>query len=340
MAEFDTRIQQKIDTQINFETQNPILLNGELAIVKMTDGSIKFKIGNGTLNFNSLDYVGKEIVEQLVQIQQELDNIPDVSEFVTAIDEVQQVSAITPEFVQSFNGRSGNVLPQNGDYTAEMVGAAPAGFGWGDTVPLIQATSADEPYETYCQKIDAVLSGMSNRTAKLINAYPPQIYGRAATTVSILYKPDDSYASLFNVGSADISFSGWRMFKAGGVWYPFEWVNPPMQLGVEYRTTERFNGKPVYTMLFDFGYMPVDTGKVVAHNITNIEQMLTVTGSVVGGAANIPTQSWMNGYWENNVDLIADRTNIQILTKNCNTSFTENITAYITLKYTKTTDQG
>lgn len=32
---------------------------------------------------------------------------------------------------------------------------------------------------------------------------------------------------------------------------PWEWVNPPMELGVEYRTTERYLGKPVYTKLLD-----------------------------------------------------------------------------------------
>ena len=32
-----------------------------------------------------------------------------------------------------------------------------------------------------------------------------------------------------------------------------EWVNPPMALGVEYRTTERWNGKVVWTVLVDCG---------------------------------------------------------------------------------------
>ena len=31
-----------------------------------------------------------------------------------------------------------------------------------------------------------------------------------------------------------------------------EWFNPPMKLGEEYRTTERYQGKPVYTMLLQF----------------------------------------------------------------------------------------
>ncbi len=31
-----------------------------------------------------------------------------------------------------------------------------------------------------------------------------------------------------------------------------EWLNPPMLLGVEYRTTEQYLGKPLYTMLLQF----------------------------------------------------------------------------------------
>lgn len=39
----------------------------------------------------------------------------------------------------------------------------------------------------------------------------------------------------------------------GGAWQPWEWENPPMVLGTEYRTTERWNGRPVYIKLIDAG---------------------------------------------------------------------------------------
>ena len=39
-------------------------------------------------------------------------------------------------------------------------------------------------------------------------------------------------------------------------WQPWEWVNPPMTLGVEYRTTERYLGKPVYAKLINLGKLP------------------------------------------------------------------------------------
>lgn len=39
---------------------------------------------------------------------------------------------------------------------------------------------------------------------------------------------------------------------SGGEVGPIEWINPPMELGVEYRTTERHLGKPVYTQIVQF----------------------------------------------------------------------------------------
>lgn len=35
----------------------------------------------------------------------------------------------------------------------------------------------------------------------------------------------------------------------GGEGYPWEWVNPPMEIGVEYRTVERYDGEPVFVTL-------------------------------------------------------------------------------------------
>ena len=86
---------------------------------------------------------------------------------------------------------------------------------------------------------------MPDKTAKLVRAYPPAVYGNAGTTISLLYKSDANYAVLSNIGSADAGLCGWRMFKqrypsssSPAVWMPFEWEHPPMRTGIEYRTTE------------------------------------------------------------------------------------------------------
>lgn len=49
----NTRIQQKADTSSNWTSSNPVLLRGELGFETDT---LKFKIGNGTSNYSSLEY--------------------------------------------------------------------------------------------------------------------------------------------------------------------------------------------------------------------------------------------------------------------------------------------
>ena len=45
-----------------------------------------------------------------------------------------------------------------------------------------------------------------------------------------------------------------------------EWVNPPMILGIEYRTTERFNGYPVYKRAVNIGDITGDGKATFASN--------------------------------------------------------------------------
>ena len=62
------------------------------------------------------------------------------------------------------------------------------------------------------------------------------------------------------------------------------WFNPPMLTGVEYRTSEYFGGKPVYTKLISCGAMPTFEEysmvgeKSVKHGITNIKQIVSTGG--------------------------------------------------------------
>ena len=57
-----------------------------------------------------------------------------------------------------------------------------------------------------------------------------------------------------------------------------EWLNPPMEWGVEYRTTERYNSKPVYVKSMGLGTMPAaSTLKSVSFG-TGTEVGIDVTG--------------------------------------------------------------
>lgn len=238
--------------------------------------------------------------------------------------------------VNSFNGRTGAVMPAAGDYTAAMVGAAPGGFGWGDSIGMIRAQIADESYETYCAKVEAILATMPDNTAKLVGAYPPMLSGNATNTVSVLYKGDNNYAGLFNLGSLDVALSGWRMIKLrypspsyDPVWMPFEWVNPPMTPGVEYRTVERWNGSPVYVKCVYCGQMA--DGAEIEHGIKNINHVIRYEGMRGGIAMPQIYNHSLTDVWTAYV-ACADRTKILLA---AGTSAAGGNT-HVTMWYTKT----
>lgn len=66
MPTFNVRVQQKRDTEVNFTSQNPVLLLNEVVYVDMTAGGIQMKIGDGTSHFNDLPYIelGAEAINE------------------------------------------------------------------------------------------------------------------------------------------------------------------------------------------------------------------------------------------------------------------------------------
>lgn len=116
------------DTDANWKAVNPVLADGEQIAVKMTDGSIRYKIGNGSSDYNSLKYfVDQNYIDSKETICDSNSKKP-ISFSVDGIDGDNFVVEITgggdsTSLVESFNGRSGDVVPQMGDYTASDVGA-------------------------------------------------------------------------------------------------------------------------------------------------------------------------------------------------------------------------
>lgn len=69
-----------------------------------------------------------------------------------------------------------------------------------------------------------------------------------------------------------------QRYLINGVWQPWEYVIPPMLVGVEYCTIERWHGKPIYHKLVEFGYLPVSGTKTVNVTIEDIRDIVSVDG--------------------------------------------------------------
>ena len=52
----NTSIKNRKDTTANWSSNNPILKDGEIGFEETTDGDVKLKVGDGSTNWNSLNY--------------------------------------------------------------------------------------------------------------------------------------------------------------------------------------------------------------------------------------------------------------------------------------------
>ena len=132
-----------------------------------------------------------------------------------------------------------------------------------------------------------------------------------------------------------------QRFFIAPTWQPWEWVNPPMQLGVEYRTTERYKGKPVYIKAVDTGALPNATYKTVTVSFPNANAIVDYGGEAYQDGSHfipLPCQRYGTDYYntERGVQVtIANSYSIVISTAADFSSFTS---SSVWVKYTKSTD--
>lgn len=138
-----------------------------------------------------------------------------------------------------------------------------------------------------------------------------------------LWKADNSYGNV-QMDHYVVQNSRRRVIF-GGVWQPWEYPNPAMILNEEYRTTERWQEKPVYTKLMDFGNLPNCATKTVAHGCS-AKQILRTVGQASNGQA-FPICG--SGFY--NIELRAGTTSVDIYTDYNYSAYT----ATVQLWYTK-----
>lgn len=228
------------------------------------------------------------------------------------------------------------------------IGAAPAGYGYGEQIQIVYWSDSDgSQLGTYLDNYIA-------------NTFPNDKYGVFRISNFVDYPAcsvsgNGGYADVYFNKDADdyskftviVSFTGLVdvLDYASGCsyqavlkrtymgWKQWEYVNPPMELGKEYRTTERYNGKPVYAKLVDCGAGPNATRKTVSAGISNVDKAVSANGS--WGGMSIPYE-WFSG----------DPSGAQAITIALNGGSIEIAstinysarTIYALIKYTKTTD--
>ena len=115
-----------------------------------------------------------------------------------------------------------------------------------------------------------------------------------------------------------------------------EFQNPPMMLGVEYRTTARYLGKPVYTQVFKAFDSLAKGGSVYDAPISNVYQVISCTGE--SGGWNLPSDVIGGEVAGNFIHIGTQKgfTAVQVYAITNRETWAAPV--YVTLRYTKTTD--
>lgn len=125
--------------------------------------------------------------------------------------------------------------------TREQIGAAPAGYGLGNDVSYVTPETIDTTYKSGWYNYNGAgtkLNGISFNYATLrVDGNDQQNFTQFLMPVGF----DNPYI-----------LTRKAVFGVLGEW---ECDNPPMDVGIEYRTTERYLGKPVYAKLVEVGWM-------------------------------------------------------------------------------------
>lgn len=160
------------------------------------------------------------------------------------------------DIVSSVNGKKGEV-----HLLASDVGAAPAGYGLGEGGKAFFPTSEAE----LNNMLDEIISTMPHGATGFYRIYDNSaaVWGGNCmfTTIS---KFDNTYAT---ADFRSYAFTTSRLFKTRNAagWHSLEWLNPPMEVGKEYKTAEKWQGKSVYVRAYDLGVC--DDGTKIEHGI-------------------------------------------------------------------------
>ena len=204
--------------------------------------------------------------------------------------------------------------------TPESIGAAPGGFGLGEASIAFSDANDCVTNGWYCD----VNGTAANTPFTWCHILVSTFMGNG------MYVRQDAYIT----GESNVSTRHMVRFKHPNItdnngWSVWEWEHGMyMYPGVEYRTTERYLGKPVYVKVVDCGYLPSPGGtKNVSHGGSNCLPIM-----VTAQMSNSNTIPWLGKF-----TISADNTNI-VLCSPADTSDFSSIKPTAILKYRKSTD--
>lgn len=257
--------------------------------------------------------------------------------------------------VQTVNGqapdKNGNVNISGGGASADIyIEADPSTSGWYKVGTFgVKMSSANisiafggayNVVRPNAHEVNIIRTASTNYIYNRTANQPSHCIGRVATKGVAVYAYFGNSSGSANKIYASVHVTHGSFTSAGFVpadvtdgdmdciCYLNEYENPPMELGVEYRTTERYLGKPVYTKVMDFGVLPNASKKsvnVFEANCTVVSLVPMLYSTSASGSKLVNPRISASHYFNESLGTFTIET----------TEDVSKYTARITMKYTK-----
>ena len=226
------------------------------------------------------------------------------SEFSGKYADLEDKPTIPTVPVQSVNGKTGAVVlnaddvgarpntwmptaaevgarPSDWMPTADEIGAAPSGYGLGTiTVSLPIISDMNAPLLTGWYHI-----GNTTTNFPIINGI-----SYASGTLFVTRDGTNHWQTFYSRQNKNVVIQRTGTGDSSVAWEEWEWISPPLTVGVEYRTSKRYKGQVVYMQVIDLGELPQTAGKAVDHNIKGCRP-ISCTARTTSSCLTIPYTS-------------------------------------------------
>lgn len=142
IIQLDSRIQMKQDTEANWTSNNPVLLNGETVISLQSDGTVRKKTGNGTSNYNQLNYDDEYALNNTTQQINTHNSSSNPHANMGWVDNLALKSAIINKADKAIPSVSGNVALLNSSGNLQDSGKGINDLGTQITAQTITLTTS------------------------------------------------------------------------------------------------------------------------------------------------------------------------------------------------------
>lgn len=233
----------------------------------------------------------------------------------------EQVNKIQDTIIKNEGNIDGHIESKNNPHgvTPAQIGAAPGGYGlgvYGATLPAV--LDVDSATNIGWYYINASSANNPIGVGGVLRV--ESVNGNAVVQTLFSGSYSTKYTALL------------QRDRLQGVWQEWEWVNPPMVLATEYRTTERWNGKAVYTKLIDFGALPSNTSKAVGIG-TTIDELVSLEMYSVRASNSVTVKVPIIGADNSRkATVYSDKNRVVVVTFEDMSDYT---TSKVLLKYTK-----